>query len=271
MSMQNGKPSNKKRKSAEITLSSKDPSNKRKNENAVGVAQSNAKNANSNSQEIDLPRGGASSRPFTFKKEKVNDDELFENDFKESAKIPVKSKSKTSKKKSDGFKNSSIEDPENSHKNKNERFVENLNFHHLTVGAFIFGQIIKINSLDIIVSLPNQMKGIVKVTHLSDQISQRISEIASLGEDDNENSLLNLSRLFNVGQWVRCMVTGLIRRDDASNGALKHNQHNIIELSLMPKDVNRDIGPADISKGFIVAASVESVEDHGYILSIGMN
>ncbi|CAG8576775.1 16556_t:CDS:2, partial [Acaulospora morrowiae] len=269
MSMQNGKQSNKKRKSAEITLSSEDSSNKRKVK--VGVTQSNAENANSNSQEIDLPRGGASSRPFTFKKEKVNNDELFENDFKESAKIPVKRKSKTSKKKSDSFKNFGIEDPENSHKNKNERFIENLNFHHLTVGAFLFGQIIKINSLDIIVSLPNQMKGIVKVTHLSDQISQRISEIASLEEDDNENSLPNLSRLFNVGQWVRCMVTGLTRRDDASNGDLKHNQHNIIELSLMPKDVNRDVGPADISKGFIVAASVESVEDHGYILSIGMN
>ncbi|CAG8819401.1 3243_t:CDS:2, partial [Dentiscutata erythropus] len=66
------------------------------------------------------------------------------------------------------------------------------------------------------------------------------------------------------GQWVRCVITRLESSDDK----IKNKQ---IELSLIPKLVNSDIVSTDISKGMILSASVESREDHGYVLSIGMS
>ncbi|CAG8698126.1 13914_t:CDS:2, partial [Acaulospora colombiana] len=290
MSVQNGKKSSKKRKSAEITDDSFDRRKAKEGlkgqsavkfakfptihkngvKNSAAVLQSNA-DVKSQPQEIDLPRGGASSRSSVFRKEKkVDEDDLFDKDSEEQVKIPVKKRSRTSKSKSDIPKVSDTGNPGSS-KNKNEKFVEILNFHHLTVGALLFGQIIRINSLDLVVSLPNQMKGIVKISHISDQISNNIAKAAKLEGEDDENLLPDLSKLFHIGQWVHCVVSGLVRRDEAPNNALKHNQHNTIELSLIPKEVNRDLSLSDLSKGFIIAASVESLEDHGYILSIGIN
>ncbi|CAG8600314.1 4473_t:CDS:2, partial [Gigaspora rosea] len=49
----------------------------------------------------------------------------------------------------------------NKHHNKHDDIIETLSFKKLIVGAHCLGQIAKINALDMIISLPNQLKGII--------------------------------------------------------------------------------------------------------------
>ncbi|CAG8560739.1 2094_t:CDS:10 [Cetraspora pellucida] len=180
--------------------------------------------------EADLPRSNTVRQPLKSKRERADEDDLFDDSETEK---PTKKKRKPK----------------------------------LIVGAYCLGQITKINALDMIISLPNQLKGIVTITGISEQLSKKAADIANMNDgddDDDEDQLLELSKLFKVGQWVRCVITRLGNNDDQ----IKNKQ---IELSLDPKLVNCDIVRTDISKGMILSASVESIEDHGYVLSIGMS
>lgn len=212
----------------------------------------------------------ASSRKS--KAERINKEDLF--DVLETEK-PAKKKRKSSVLKPESTqaadsKNISSSPQNNKHHNKHDDIVETLSFKKLIVGAHCLGQITKINALDMIISLPNQLKGIVTITSISEQLSKKAADIADMNynddddEEDDEDQLPELSKLFKVGQWVRCVITRLENNDDK----IKNKQ---IELNLIPKLVNCDIVSTDISKGMILSASVESKEDHGYVLSIGMN
>ncbi|CAG8443978.1 414_t:CDS:10, partial [Scutellospora calospora] len=192
--------------------------------------------------EVDLPRSDTITQPFKSKRERAIKDDLFDvSDSDLETEKPTKKKTKSSKLKS------------------GSTHIK------LIVGAYCLGQIAEINALDMTVSLPNQLKGVVTITGISEPLSKKAADIANMDNDsDDENQLPELSKLFKVGQWVRCVITQLGNND----AKIKNKQ---IELSLIPKLVNCDIVRADISKGMILSASVESIEDHGYILSIGMS
>ncbi|CAO3657623.1 unnamed protein product [Mucor hiemalis] len=81
-------------------------------------------------------------------------------------------------------------------------------------------------------------------------------------EEGSETSLPNLAELFYVGQWVRCKVAAIQSGED--------KQKKVIELSLKPSLVNEDIVKVDITPGVTLGATVKSVEDHGYILDLGV-
>ncbi|CAG8443421.1 4110_t:CDS:10 [Diversispora eburnea] len=197
-------------------------------------------------EEIDLPRGGGdpSVIPLKFKKEKTENDDLFGQEV-------VAAKSSARKKR----KINSNLTPENSTNLKGSsktEFVEFLNFH--------------------VISLPNQMKGTVQIINISDQLTEIANEVVNAERFDEKYSSIDLSNFFKIGQWVRCVIIELERRDEMTNDktTTKHKPHKVIGLSLSPKEVNRDIEQEDLVKGLIIAASVRSVEDHGYILDIGM-
>lgn len=93
------------------------------------------------------------------------------------------------------------------------------------------GCISRINELDLFVSLPHQLVGVVAITEISDAITAVVEKVANEDEDEDmeegsETSLPNLAELFYVGQWVRCRVSALQSGDD--------KQKKVIELSLKP-------------------------------------
>jgi rRNA biogenesis protein RRP5 len=100
-----------------------------------------------------------------------------------------------------------------------------------------------INELDLFVSLPYQLTGVVPITEISEGISAMVEKVANQDEDedmDEEVALPNLKELFHIGQWVRCKITSLQTGDKKA-----------IELSLKPKLVNEDTEKVDITPGIV--------------------
>lgn len=79
----------------------------------------------------------------------------------------------------------------------------------------------------------------------------------------------DLSRLFHVGQFVRCIVTGLAGAD-SSAGAGAGAPKKAIQLSLRLKKVCAGLGSGALQDGVVVPACVKSAEDHGYTLDLGI-
>ncbi|CAG8515296.1 14320_t:CDS:10 [Funneliformis caledonium] len=203
---------------------------------------------NSSKTEInDFPRGGKASE-YSIKngKERNHRDDIFnDNEDNKSSdeevdEVPVKKKRK-SVSKSNPLKFAKDADAKLNNFKKDS--VELLSIQHLNVGAYFLGRIVQVNSVNLVVSLPYQM----------DEI------------ENDKNQLPELSSLFRVGQWIRCKVSRL------ESPVAATSKHWRIHLTLVPDEVNSDIMVADLSKGMVMSASVESVEDHGYILSIGLD
>lgn len=165
----------------------------------------------------------------------------------------------------------------------------------------VLGQVMSIQPLAIILSLPNQLFAHVPVTQITSQLTERLEsmddvEDGELDDDKSESStqVPDLTDLFYIGQYVRAVVinahppgttdvAGLGRvRDDAIKASRR------IELSLFPEKVNAGVRKVDLKAGYVslfqrwnrqdiyrisqsLSAAVQSAEDHGYILNLGVS
>lgn len=111
------------------------------------------------------------------------------------------------------------------------------------------GCISRINELDLFVSLPHQLVGVVPITEISDALTAIVEKVANEDEDEDmeegsETSLPNLAELFHIGQWVRCKITSLQTGENLK-------QKKVVELSLKPSVVNEDIAKVDVTPGVV--------------------
>lgn len=141
-------------------------------------------------------------------------------------------------------------------------------------GMKVLCQIIAIQPLSLIVSLPSQLFGHIPITHISTQLTKRLESMEKESEDsmdidDEEQDSLRvpgLFEIFQIGQYVRAVVTavrpagvttghiiGLRRKLDEVERACQR-----IELSLVPEKINAGVAKGDLAPGF-VRASVLSV------------
>ncbi|KAI0361371.1 hypothetical protein OH77DRAFT_1468895 [Trametes cingulata] len=229
--------------------------------------------------EIDFPRGGGTSltplevKTLRAEAAKEADKELFEDSAKEKAvkrrrKSEASGKSKATDK--DGKKASGIR-------------IEHLNYKRVVVGMKILGQVVAVEPLALIVSLPNQLFAHVPITQISTQLTHILEnmddvEMQSVDEEEevSPSRVPDLFEIFQPGQYVRAVVTavhapgatdatGLGRARDEVQKASRR-----VELSLVPEKVNEGVAKADLRAGFALSASVKSIEDHGYILDLGV-
>lgn len=165
----------------------------------------------------------------------------------------------------------------------------------------VLGQVMSIQPLAIVVSLPNQLFAHVPIIQITSQLTERLEsandvEDEEFNDDQSESStqVPDLTNLFYIGQYVRAIVmsahspgtsdvAGLGRvRDDAIKVSRR------VELSLLPEKVNMGVLKADLKVGYVspfqwcnkrdpyripqsLSAAVQSVEDHGYILDLGIS
>ena len=77
--------------------------------------------------------------------------------------------------------------------------------------------------------------------------------------------------MFRVGQ---CLPLRVINKTNSSTTNDNSSSTYInISASINPIDVNQDINPSvlfSISQCLIISASVHSIEDHGYIMDVGL-
>jgi rRNA biogenesis protein RRP5 len=130
----------------------------------------------------------------------------------------------------------------------------------------LFGQIISIQPLALLISLPNQLFGHVPITQISSQFTNILETMEedenreSVQEDDEDglgSRIPELTEIFHLGQYVRTMVTavhapgsadmsGIGRaRDEAAKASRR------VELSLVPEKVNSGVQISDLRGGFV--------------------
>ncbi|KAJ6574923.1 hypothetical protein B0H19DRAFT_619152 [Mycena capillaripes] len=234
------------------------------------------------SDEVDFPRGGGTSfTPLevkTIRAEAIREAnvELFED---------AQAEAKQSKKRK---RKSEVQPSTSTSGDKSDRIrIEHLNYKRLNIGMKILGQIVSIEPLALIVSLPNQLFAHVPITNISSQFTTRLE--SSMDEDNEEEELddddesapspsriPDLSDIFHPGQYIRAVVTTVHAPGSTDMSGIGKSRDEVVrasrrvELSLVPERVNAGVQKSDLKTGFTLSAAVQSVEDHGYILDLGI-
>jgi rRNA biogenesis protein RRP5 len=132
----------------------------------------------------------------------------------------------------------------------------------------ILGQILSVQPLALLVSLPNQLFAHVPITNVSTQLTASLeaaeeeNEDSPAGENDDEVSTTkpdvpDLTELFRTGEYIRAVVTAV--HEPGSKGMTEiaktrdpiWNASRRVELSLAPDKVNIGVQKTDLRKGFV--------------------
>ena len=120
--------------------------------------------------------------------------------------------------------------------------------------------------------MPNNLTGYVSLTRISPVITKAVESALSDDDSDDdektetETKLPSLDELFTLGQWLRTVVV----ENTAISGATNKSKKKHIELSIEPELVNASISQEDILPKTLLQVSVNSIEDHGFIVSLGL-
>ena len=141
----------------------------------------------------------------------------------------------------------------------------------LVTGSLVLGQVSQINRYDIALTLPNNLTGYIPITSISDKVSEAVEALAeddtsSDGEEYGQSSrMLDLKSIVAVGQYLRAYVSST---NDSTRSVIKGRKH--IELSINPRQANHGLKKTDLVVNSMVQAVVASVEDHGVVMSMGL-
>ncbi|XP_054839484.1 protein RRP5 homolog [Eublepharis macularius] len=130
----------------------------------------------------------------------------------------------------------------------------------LSEGMLVLGCVKEVNEFELTISLPNGLSGNVQVTCICEAYNKMLSE--QVATDKFVKDLSPLSDLFSPGMLLRCAVVGV------NKGA---EGHHSIQLSINPKDVNKALNTAALRTGMLISGCISSVEDHGYLIDIGVH
>ena len=151
---------------------------------------------------------------------------------------------------------------------KNVR-IEGLSYKRLAPGSLVLGQIAQINRYDIALSLPNNLTGFVPITEISDVVSQKVEALAGDEEEEEDaersDSFADLGSMFHVGQYLRAAV---VSTETDGVGRAKGKRH--IALTINPRQANAALSKSDLVVNSMVQAAISSVEDHGWVMDLGL-
>ncbi|KAL2124473.1 hypothetical protein VTJ04DRAFT_838 [Mycothermus thermophilus] len=212
-----------------------------------------------------FPRGGGSILTPLEQKQisiQAKQDVLFEEQSASKKKKDVSSKRKRRKSQVEESDKKAVKD-------EDAVKVESLNFKRLVQGSLVLGAVCGINPFEIAVALPNNLIGHVPITAISTALTQRLQASAEKADDEDDDEDENaddvdLNTLFRMGQYVRAYVTSTL--DESTPG--KARRH--IGLSLEPALANTGISEQDVVENCTLMAAVVSVEDHGFVMDIGI-
>jgi rRNA biogenesis protein RRP5 len=149
--------------------------------------------------------------------------------------------------------------------------LELVSFKKLTKGTLLLGVVMRVGSDDLIVALPSSLTGIVRRADVSDQLhSITATDDAAPPNSrrtkrshDDSTGLPPLTDYLQAGQVVRCAVKSL-----SSTGAAGGRR---IELSLRASVINKGLTLDQLREGASAWGSISSVEDHGYVVGLGLD
>uniref|UniRef100_A0A8C7E3R8 Protein RRP5 homolog n=1 Tax=Naja naja TaxID=35670 RepID=A0A8C7E3R8_NAJNA len=207
------------------------------------------------SMEENFPRGGTQKKgqeEKTVRQPIVEDDNLFKTQHEEVTR-------KRKKKHEDQKEPKKLKSEKKAVSKISAKDFELLSAESLTEGTLLLGCVKKCNQFDLVISLPNCLTGFVKITCICDVYSELLNK--QVATDEPVEELNSLSDLFPPGMLVRCAVVG------TEKNAMGHQK---IHLTINPKEINKGLNPTVLKAGMLLSGSVSSIEDHGYLIDIGV-
>ncbi|KAI1331172.1 nucleic acid-binding protein [Xylariaceae sp. FL0255] len=210
-----------------------------------------------------FPRGGGSVlSPLEHRQISIQakQDALFEQESaKKTDRAPKKKRSKPNKDKAANGTASADDSIK----------IESLNYQRLVKGSLVLAQITDIQSLQLVLALPNNLSAHVPITAISSVLDEKVAAEAEALDDDNDADAddIELKDFFSIGQYVRAYVTSTTEETSGTVGKPKKR----IECSLRPEHANTGLSSQEVVENTVVMASVLSAEDHGFVMELGLS
>eukprot|EP01036_Dinobryon_divergens_P026442 gene26442-35097_t len=130
-------------------------------------------------------------------------------------------------------------------------------------GSTALGFVLQITDSKLVISLPGGFTGIVQYKEISDTVYSLLKEVG-----DDTDKLPPIESLVSPQQMVRCYILGTAT---AKAGFRKDNHKKSIALSMRQSLLHRGLAFKHFLPGFPIQGCVSSKEDHGYLISVGVN
>nr|XP_014427885.1 protein RRP5 homolog [Pelodiscus sinensis] len=207
------------------------------------------------SMEENFPRGGTQKKSVQGKapRQPIEQDNLFDTCHEEGSQ-------KRKRIHDDQGKQKKLKAEKKEAIKTNAKDFELLTVEALSEGMLLGGCVKESNDFELVVSLPNGLVGFVQVTHVCDAYSKMLNE--QVVREELLEDLNSLSDLYPPGMLVRCHVSSVEKTTEGRQS---------VKLSINPKDVNKALNPTALRSGMLLSGLVSSVEDHGYLVDIGVS
>nr|XP_020451870.1 protein RRP5 homolog [Monopterus albus] len=204
------------------------------------------------SVEEDFPRGGTAKKPTESKivVQRPEVDNLFQSNEEAETKKRKGAAKDNSKK---------LKKQKTSKEKEDAKCVEILHMKNVKEGMLMLGCVKEVRDFEVTVSLPCGLQGFLGIKNISDSYTKLLVE--QLDSADTVE-ICSLTHLFCPGMVLRCVV---VKLDITKGGSIS------IQLSVNPKLVNKALTSSSLKAGMVLSGCVESVEDHGCIIDIGIN
>jgi rRNA biogenesis protein RRP5 len=148
--------------------------------------------------------------------------------------------------------------------------IDGLNFTKYLPGTMALGYVLQIKNDQLVISLPGGVTGIVPNYEVSDVMHRLVLDggDGSSGKKRKKDAVPALASLITVMQPVRVYVVEI--KDPKLDKTVKLKKKTII-LSMRQTLINRGLAFKHLMVGGQVYCCVKSREDHGYILTNGMD
>lgn len=140
-----------------------------------------------------------------------------------------------------------------------EQSVTAAPLHYNTVeeGMLLMGVIQKINRMFLKVSLPGRLYGRVPVTSISETYTERLQKLVEQGDSaTTEICCPGLDELYSTGELIYVKVL--------------EKSPELMILSLDPKQLHSEFSYRRLVEGIVLSATIETEEDHGYQMNVGI-
>lgn len=101
----------------------------------------------------------------------------------------------------------------------------------------------EISDLEVTVSLPNNMCGVVAISNVSDSMTEDVEE--EVGDGGGKEVTSSLRQLFFTGQLVVCCVLSEVEKRRGERRKAR------VELTVNPRIVNNHLSARDITSGMV--------------------
>jgi rRNA biogenesis protein RRP5 len=149
--------------------------------------------------------------------------------------------------------------------------IGGLSYKRLSTGTLVLGQVVAITDRDVSIALPNGLVGFLPINAISQKLNEKIQkllvDIEEQSDDEHdEDEGVDLLSYFKIGQFLHAQVTATASDPSNANSSSRRR----LELTTDPDIINADLSTQTLVPGSMLQVYVQSVEDHGLIVNLGL-